>query len=121
MGKPIIKLSDGERDWYMEWSTISDGPASWGMTLDEFKAHYREQLIKEGMRELDGRLKRVEVTGTSSMTDDSVDETISLNRAGKNETELTKDQIVDYYCRYRPTGGEPVEPPPMGKRQRYDK
>jgi hypothetical protein len=120
MGRPIIKLNDGECDWYMEWSTFSDGPASWGMTLDEFKKYYRKRIVEEGMRELDKRLKRVEAIGTSSMVDGNADDTIMPNRAGKNETELTKDQIVEYYCRSRPKKGEAVAEPPMGKRRRRD-
>lgn len=39
MGRAIIKLNDGKRDWYLEWSTVVDAPVTYGMSLKGLKAH----------------------------------------------------------------------------------
>lgn len=93
MGRFIIKLEDK----YLEWSTVVDAPVTFGMTLDEFKAYYKDEYGASGMHGLDERLKRVEEKGTSSMIDDSLDSVISHNRAGKNETHLSKKKLIEWY------------------------
>jgi hypothetical protein len=44
-------------------------------------------------------LKRVEEKGVSSMLHANVDELIEYNRAGPNETCLTKEQIIENFVR----------------------
>jgi hypothetical protein len=90
----IIKLADK----YLEWSTISDSPATYGMSLDEFKSYYRDRYGQAGVEWLGHRLARVEAKDTSSFVDASVDETIACNRAGPNESKLSKEQIIEKYC-----------------------
>jgi hypothetical protein len=96
MGRFIIKLDD----WYLEWSTVVDAPVTYGMTRDEFTAYYRDQYGRQGMEGGDfaQRMERVETKGTSSLLDKSVDETLAGNRAGKDETRITREQIVQSYC-----------------------
>jgi hypothetical protein len=36
----ICKFQDGEKAYYLEWSTIVDAPITTGMSLQEFKQHY---------------------------------------------------------------------------------
>lgn len=95
MGRPIIKL-DG---LYLEWSTVSDSPATFGMTLAEFEAYYLDENGNSGMRDLPDRMARVERYGTSAHDDRSVDDTIWLNRAGPGEIPLSKAEIIEWYCR----------------------
>ena len=103
MPRIICKVQDGDTPYYFEWSTIVDAPVTYGMSLDDFKAHYRDQYGEDGMRGLDDRLKRVELKGVSSMMDDdSLQDLVAYNRAGEDETCLTLEQIVEWYCR-RPT------------------
>ncbi len=97
MGRCIIKLSRGGEDWYMEWSTVSDGPG-WGYCLETFKLLWGERFGSEGLRELEERLVRVEAKGTSMLDHKNVDETIAFNRAGPKGGCLTKNQIIDRYC-----------------------
>jgi DNA polymerase II large subunit len=101
MGQGIIKLSDGGRDFYLVWSTSWDAPVGYGMSLEELQARVREEEGRRGLRELPERLVRVEATGTS-FYDSSVDDTIRFNRAGPEETQATRDEIVAHYCRREP-------------------
>jgi hypothetical protein len=98
MGHSIIKLNDGTRDYYLEYSGIVDAPLTYGMTLEEFKEYYRDEYGRDGFKRLEQRLSRVEEKGTSNYSDASVDDTILCNRAGKNETRLTKQQMIEMYC-----------------------
>lgn len=102
MGRYIVKLEDQGVDYYLEYSTVVDAPVTYGMTLNEFKAYYKDQYGREGMRNLQERLDRVTEIGTSSRIDDSVDEVFSCNRAGVGETKITKEEIIEIYIRQRP-------------------
>jgi hypothetical protein len=95
----IIKLSEDNRDWYLEYSTVVDAPILYGMSLEEFKQYYQEEYGRSSMDELEKRLARVEEKGTSSMMHSSLEDTIDYNRAGKNETCLTKEQMIEHYCK----------------------
>jgi len=89
----IIKL----KEWYFNWSTVVDAPITNRMTLEELTAYIQFQYKEHGARELSKRLDRVERKGTSAFLYESVEEVISGNRAGENETELTMDEIIDQY------------------------
>lgn len=97
MGRYIIKL----KDHYLEWSTIVDAPVTFGMTLDEFRAHYQAEYGAQGMRDFEERLKRVEAKGTSAI-DRALDEVIVRNRAGPDEHSLRKHEIYKAYCLREP-------------------
>lgn len=94
MPRFIIKL-DGK---YLEWSTIVDAPVSHGMTREKFDDYYRFLYGNEGMKMLPERMSRVETTGTSSHDGESVDDMIDGNRAGENERELSKEELIREYC-----------------------
>lgn len=91
----ILKLNDH----YLEWSTIVDAPVTFGMTLEEFQDYYRQRYGEHDFERLSERLKRVEEKGTSSINDKNVDDTISFNRAGPKESCLSREEIVEWYCR----------------------
>lgn len=100
MGKLICKFEDGPTEYYLEWSTVVDAPITFGMSLEDFKEYYLEEYGRNGMEfDFQQRMERVEKYGTSSHLHSSVDDLIAFNRAGNNETRLTKDQIIDWYCR----------------------
>ncbi len=98
MPRYILKLSDAGKDYYMEWSTVVDAPVSLGVSLEEFKEYYRFQYGNSAMLDLEDRLIRVEKNGCSCK-DESADECIAYNRAGENEACLTKQEIIEKYCR----------------------
>ena len=94
MGKFIVKI----RDYYLEWSTISDAPSTFGMGYIDFLHYYREKHGYAGMEELAGRLERVSKYGTSSLDRETPEDVILLNRAGPSESKLTLDEIYRAYC-----------------------
>lgn len=102
MPRYIIKLQDKDNVWYMEWSSIVDAPVTYGMSLEEFKQHYQEEYGARGMAELETRLKRVEATGTSSLLHESLDRMLVCNRAGPNEKCISKEEIIERFCRNIP-------------------
>ncbi len=102
MPQYILKMSSEGRDFYLEWSTVVDAPVTYGMPLEEFKEYYRQEYGQEGfddqvMQRLSQRLERVERTGCSAHGKD-IDTILLGNRAGENETELTKSEIFRRYC-----------------------
>lgn len=106
MGRTIIKLTDSAgADWYLEWSSVSDGPASEGMSRADFEAYYREEYGREGMAKLPARMARVDAKETTALDVGSVFDVLTFNRAGKGETCLTPAQLIEVYCK----GGEQVE------------
>lgn len=109
MPKHLIRLPDENcREWWMEWSTVVDAPTTYGMNREDMEAHIREAYGAEGLRELPARMARAEETGTSAIGVD-LDEVLLGNRAGTNETSLTREQIVAMYCHR--TGDERGEEP----------
>lgn len=95
MSRPIIKLGD----YYLEWSSIVDAPIMFGLTLEEFKDYYEAKYGTSGMNDLDARLERADLNGTSYLGDyNDVATTISCNHAGPDECELTEEELYQAYC-----------------------
>lgn len=93
MPRYIIKLEDK----YLVWSTVVDAPITNGMTIEELTEFIEWQHGQDGLSDLPDRLKRVEEKGISAFNYDSVDEIIAYNRAGKDETCLTKEALIEKY------------------------
>lgn len=97
MGRCIIKLSDGQREWYLEWSTTVDAPVTFGMSLEELKEYYRSEYGEAGMAELPHDLARLEETGLSGHNGD-LDGLLAGNAAGDNGEYLTNEELIKKYC-----------------------
>lgn len=96
---PIIKLTHKDKDYYLMWSEVVDAPVTYGMSLDEFKEYYRNEYGESGMRGLPEKLELVEKYGVSNWPHyHSADEYIKFNRAGHNQKQITKAQIIKIYC-----------------------
>lgn len=108
MGNFILRFDTKEGPRYLEYSTICDAPVTYGMTLAEFKKHYLREYGRTSERDFGERIKRVDAKGTSSHHHSSVADTIRNNRAGKDETRVTVEQLVDYYVVKRGRGAQPV-------------
>jgi|SRR5271155_2194696 len=106
MGRTIIKTPHPLRP-YLEWSSIVDAPVTYGMNRETLRRYVKEENGNEGLRTFNERLDRADRKGTSSFMEKNVKETISCNRAGKGETRLTMDQIVDFYCERMGNGDMP--------------
>jgi hypothetical protein len=90
----IIKLDE----YYLIWSSVVDAPVTYAFSLDELKEYIKDKYGNEGLRHLPFRLKRVEVQGTSLHYNYTIDDCLSLNRAGPGETRYTKEEIIEHYC-----------------------
>lgn len=102
MPRYIVKLVDKKnknKAYYLEWSTVVDAPVTFGMSLREFRAYYQDEYGKSSMNEFENRMVRVQEKGTSSHLDDSAEEVLQCNRAGKNEKHMSMEQIIEWYCR----------------------
>lgn len=83
---------------FFEWSSVVDAPVTFGMTEAELREHIATRYGAEGLSIADNRIERAKRIGTSYIDhEESFDDLVNFNRAGPNETRLTKDQIVQIY------------------------
>ena len=75
---------------YNIYSTFSDEfYFESSISLDELKAYLKEENEKRFLRELDERLERAHEKGTSAFPDNSLEDTLCCNSAGKNGRSLS--------------------------------
>lgn len=88
MGKCIVKIED----LYCEWSTVVDAPTTKLMAKADFISYIGNEYGRQGLLDIDDRLYRADITGTSSLvrTKESL---LLVNRAGKDETHLNEEQL----------------------------
>lgn len=103
MGDSVIRHKIGTKDVYLVWSPISNAPATYGLSKRQLYRFWRSEHGKGGLAELDRRFASGELR--------TLKEKIPTNRAGRDETQLTEEQIVDYYLVRKgrgkfPTGAE---------------
>ncbi len=101
MGRCVIKIND----MYFEWSTIVDAPVTFGLTLDEMRESIKDDYGQRGLEHFESRLKQIEQIGTSWLGGETLESTVSGNRAGPDETELTIDEIYTAYGLRQPIKG----------------
>lgn len=94
----IVKL-DGDK--YIEWSRVVDAPMSYIMSRKEMYNHLIEQREKTlaSKESSEERLVRADKYGTSLIGKTSVEEIISFNRAGDNESCLSLEEIIEKYTK----------------------
>jgi hypothetical protein len=101
MSRTIIKIED----YYLDWSSVTDSPITFGVNIDEFMKYYErkygEKYIKD---ELPLRMEIVEKYGHSAYNyfHESLEDFVKCNRAGPDETELTLDEIYKAFCLREP-------------------
>lgn len=98
----ILKLTDGDESWYLEWSAVSNSPISWGMGEAAFKAYYLYRYGEVSAPEFEERVARAHVHGTSSRLGVSVEETVSGNCVGEDGKELSVSELTQKLCREAP-------------------
>ncbi|WP_058532889.1 hypothetical protein [Legionella saoudiensis] len=99
MANYIVKIPHNGKDYYLIWDTNVDAPAIYGCSLRALKNYYLQEYGEKGLHDLQERLNRVEKKGVSSHIHSNFDELIVCNRAGENEEELTKQEIIEKFCR----------------------
>lgn len=83
---------------FLEWSTVVDAPVTVGMTAEELEDHIRAQYGSEGVSGLPARIARTVANGTSCISPPySFDDLVDYNRAGPEETQLNREQLVRIY------------------------
>jgi len=93
----IICHHDGKYNLY---STVSDGFCYVSaLTLDQIKSLTKEEYGNHGMKELIKRLDRAHSTGCS-MHNETLEELLICNRAGKNEKYLTFDECIKEFFEF---------------------
>jgi len=93
MPRMLVKI----KDKYFEWSTVVDAPVTFGMTKEELSDYIKEEYGRQGMRDLEKRLERVDENGTSVIPPCTLSDIIKSNRAGPDESELTEEEIYIAY------------------------
>ena len=86
MSNALVVLRSGEEAWILEWSSMADAPLTYGIPVQ--KAPDTE------------RVRRALWNGTSFIDHEITGENYTLfNRAGEDETFLSREQLIDSYCR----------------------
>ncbi len=107
MGSKIIKLVDDQdgQEYYMEWSSMADAPLSYGMPLIEFREHYKEHYGTTGLHVFDTIdlpqiiKKGHNVKNVPAGVDYIQVECIDTNRAAGGESKLSKEDLIQIFCR----------------------
>lgn len=85
MAKFIVKVPFDGVDYYMNWSTVTDSPSSYGLQLNEFIEEHSP---------CPERMARVDIYGSSSLRGESMEDIVAGNRAGPGESELSLGQLI---------------------------
>lgn len=91
----LILHKDGAYNLY---TTIADGACyESALTLEQLEQVIRFDHGEQGVLGLPVRLDRAHATGCSALSGMTLEECISCNRAGPNETRLSFDEFVAKY------------------------
>lgn len=91
MPKFIVKIKDS----YFEWSTITGSPVTYAMDRKGMASYL---TVRYGTsHDAEGRLKRVDKKGHSMFDSGSLEDLISFNRAGPDESSISIDEIYERY------------------------
>ena len=83
-------------DKFITWSTIVDAPVTWFMNESQYRKYYKEEYGRTGMDGLDKKIEDAKNTG-SNWAGYSLEDVITGNRAGEDETDLSEDEIIKEY------------------------
>lgn len=85
---------------YLLWSTVVDAPITFGASREGIAAEIESLYGTEVRRDHEARMDRVERTGTSAIGE-SAESVMRHNRAGPKESDLSLDEIAEFYVRRR--------------------
>lgn len=100
MGRRILREMVNGAEMFIVWSSIVDAPITFAMTQEEFRLWWSEEYGRAGREQLDGHFARGDF-GT-------LEDELVVNRAGADETSLTREQIIDFYFVRKGEGEQPV-------------
>lgn len=100
MGWTILKIAEHPvEERFIIWSSITDSPITFACTHDQVIAFYEEEARKNAHKEATAALARAHARGSSSMAGSTLQSMASFNRAGPKESQLTEDEILEFYVR----------------------
>lgn len=111
---------------YNIYGTIADGCHYMrALTLDQLRMVVKESYGEHGLRTLPERLERAHRTGCSHINNWTLDDCISANRAGPNESSLSREEFIRQFLTLPTpaaldagnTGTDGGEEPPANARQ----
>jgi len=97
----IIKLQDNgdsQKEYYLLWSIKEGKPITNGMSEEELEKHCKEKYGAHSMVAFSRKLERAKKLGCSSYHE-RIEDLMNLNCAGFDGEYLTKEEIIDEYCR----------------------
>lgn len=104
----LVRFAYGDKECFVEWSTISDGPNSVPLSEAQLRARVQKHHGLSGLLLLDARLARCRHRGHSMHCATSLEQELNCNRAGLDETRMTVAQMVQYFLH---DGGKGKPPP----------
>jgi hypothetical protein len=104
----IVRFADGDKECFVGWSTISDGPTTTPGSEADLRAHIQKHHGLSGLRDIDARLARCRHRGHSMHCATSLEEELNCNRAGRDETRMTVAQMVQYFLHDGGKGEPPI-------------
>lgn len=115
MGQFVIKLVDlkKDREYYLLWSTVTDAPVTSGGNLKKMKAYILKKKGEEGLADFEQSLPWLEEYHHNIQWDKGrLITKIGLNRAGRNESSLNYQQLIETYCKGKPI--DDMDKKPLG-------
>lgn len=101
MGRAIISFEHAGERWFAVWSSVVDAPLTCALTEPELREWFTWQYGAQGASGWAAAVWLAKEFGTSDRRDDGAQETAALNRAGRGETQLTWEQLVEQMVRQR--------------------
>ena len=99
MGKRILKETIDGVDKYLVWSSIVDAPVTYALTKGEVYDYFMSVAIRTERELLDRMFERGDFG--------AVADEVACNRAGEDETKISRAQIIDYYFVRQGEGKQP--------------
>lgn len=100
MAHVVLKIAEHPvEERFIIWSTGTDSPITFACTHDQVIAFYEEEARQAAHKEATTALARAHARGTSSMGGSTFATLASINRAGPKESQLTEDEILEFYVR----------------------
>jgi hypothetical protein len=99
MGKGIFKVDDNGKERFLVWSSVVDAPVSFACSAKDVVAMFVEASRERAVVEAQAMVERARECGTSSRLDVTLADVACGNRAGPDESELTEDEIIEFYVR----------------------
>lgn len=81
---------------YLLWSTVIDAPETYAGSEQDIRDHIREETGRQGLHDIEERLRRARETGTS-MRNSTLRDVVLYNHAGPDGEEITYDDVIRFY------------------------